>query len=132
MAIYKNREVQVIGPSSQANSPVTINVSYPNGSHENVKLSEVKFTVDEKKLLVKNYPGRYDNVDVVTEQDIAAVRIGVAPSFDTTEKERAVVKAQNEKQLEISNKRAEELKAQAQKDFETQNAPKPVTQPPVR
>lgn len=131
MAIYKNREVQVVGPSSQANSPVTINVSYPNGSHENVKLSEVRFTEDEKKLLVKNYPSRYDNVDVITEEDLTSVRVGVAPSFDTTEKERAVALAKHEKQTEISNKRAEELKAQAKKDFETQNAPKPVTPTPA-
>ena len=131
MAIYKNREVQVVGPSSMANSPTTINVAYPNGSHENVKLSEVRFTAGEKASLVKNYPSGYQDVLLVTEDDLASVRVGVAPSFDTTEKERAVAMAQHDKQVEISNKRAEALKAKAKADFDSQNAPKPTPATPV-
>lgn len=127
MAIYKNREVQVVGPSSQANTPTTINVSYSNGSHENVRLGEVRFTADEKKALQKSYPSQYDNVAVVTDDDLTSVRVGVAPSFDPTEKDRARTMAQHDKQVELSNKRAEDLKAQAKKDFETQNAPKPMS-----
>lgn len=113
-----------------ANTPTTINVSYPNGSHENVKLSDVRFTAGEKTLLQKNYPSRYDSVELATEDDLTAVRVGVAPSFDTTEKERAVTMAQHDKQVEVSNKRAEALKAQAKKDFESQNTPKPI--PPTQ
>jgi hypothetical protein len=117
MAIYKNREVQVLGPSPQANTPVTINVSYANGTNENVKLSDVRFTAAEKALLIKNYPNGYTNVQTVTEDDLTSVRVGVAPSFDTAEKDVAMAKAQHQKQVDISTKRTEALKTQAQSDI---------------
>lgn len=66
MAIYKNREVNILGPNNQANSPETINISYQDGSHENVKLSDIEFTSDEKNSLIKNYPSKYSNVNLVT------------------------------------------------------------------
>jgi hypothetical protein len=133
MAIYKNREVQVLGPSPQANTPVTINVAYPNGSNENVKLSDVRFTAAEKASLIKNYPNGYTNVQTVTEDDLTSVRVGVAPSFDTTEKDVAMVKAQHQKQVDISNKRNDALKAQAQTELNKPVTPvtSPVTTPVV-
>ncbi len=44
MAIYKNREVSVVGPNNMANSPETINIAYKNGSNENVAVKDVSFT----------------------------------------------------------------------------------------
>src|SRR6266404_9487679 len=98
MAIYKNREVSVVGPNPQANSPESINVEYKDGTHENVALSGVKFTEDEKKSLQKSNPGKYDNVETISEDDLKAVRVGVAPTFDTTIREQARLLAQREEQ----------------------------------
>lgn len=118
MAIYKNREVQVVGPSPMANTPSTINISYRDGTHENVKLSDIRFTEGEKKSLIKNYPSKYDNVELITEEDLKAVRVGVAPTYDKTVIEQAKVQAQHEKQVELASKRAEEAKAQQKKELE--------------
>src|SRR5258708_25913097 len=125
MAIYKNREVQVLGPSPQANSPSTINVSYVDGTHENVKLSQVHFTQAEKDLLMKTYPGQYDKVHIVKEDDVKAVKLGVAPSFDTAVHEQAKAKVHADKVSEISKKQVDAASAKAKADFEAQNtAPK--------
>src|SRR6266404_3121877 len=117
MAIYKNREVQIMGPSPQANSPDSINVSYVDGTHENVKLSDVKFTPKEKEVLVKSYPSRYENVETVKEEDVKAVRIGLAPTFDKTEQLAAKAKAELEYLAEAAQKRAEDMKAKVHKDL---------------
>ena len=110
MAIYKNREVHVIGPNVQANSPETINVSYKDGTHENVKLSDVKFTEDEKKNLQKAHPSKYDSVSTVSNEDVEAVRVGVAPPSDPTFQEQAKLKAQHEKQVKMNQDQVEKAK----------------------
>ena len=127
MAIYKNREVSVIGPNSQINTPTSINIRYLDGSHENVSLSLVKFTEDEKKSLQKSYPSQFDDVDTVKDEDLKAVRIGVAPSFDTSAKEAAEVSVQHEAQLKAHKEQTDKLKVEAKKDFDTKvNSPTPV------
>lgn len=82
MAIYKNREVSILGPNNMANSPESINVSYKDGAHENVTVTEVYFTQEEKDSLVKRYPSKYTDVNVISSKDIEAVRQGKTPSFD--------------------------------------------------
>src|SRR6267142_3834500 len=83
MALYKNREVTVIGPNPMANTPISINIRYVDGSHENVALSQVSFTEDEKKALVKAHPSQYDNVRIIKDADLHAIRSGGAPSEHT-------------------------------------------------
>lgn len=129
MAIYKNREVTVVGPNPQANTPTSINIQYQDGSHENVGLSQVKFTEDEKKALIKNHPSKFDNVDTVKDEDLKAVRVGVAPTYDTSAKEAAETEAFRKKQLEVGKEQHEKLKADAEKNVDKKvNAPvaKPV------
>lgn len=79
MAIYKNREVTIVGPNPMANSPDTINISYKDNTHENVATSMVSFTEDEKKDLVKKHPSKFNDVAVVSLEDVTSVRAGIAP-----------------------------------------------------
>lgn len=79
MAIYNNREVYVLGPTPMSTTPEVITVRYKDGSQENVPLMNVKFTEDERRLLLKTYPSKFDLVTVVTEDDLKAVRQGLAP-----------------------------------------------------
>ena len=82
MAIYKNREVQIIGPNIQANSPESINISYKDGTKENVLIDQVYFSTEEKTSLVKKYPSKYDNLNVASAKDIENVQHGSIPTFD--------------------------------------------------
>ena len=83
MAIYKNREVYIVAPTAMSTTPETLTVRYRDGSQENVPTAGIRFTQDEKTNLIKVYPSKFDNVDVITEDDVTAVRVGVAPSYDT-------------------------------------------------
>src|SRR5215467_9385584 len=102
MAIYNNREVAVVGPMPMAGAVESITVQYRDGSHENVKLGLVKFTEDEKQDLVKRYPSRYENIDTISDEDLKAVRIGVAPPSDPSIKEQAAVQARREAQAKMT------------------------------
>lgn len=127
MAIYKNREVTVVGPNPQASEPTSINIRYVDGTHENVALSQVKFTEDEKKTLLKNYPSRYDNVDTIKDDDLKAVRIGVAPSFDTHAKAAAEAEVRRQKQVQAAADQNKKLLDEANKKL-SQTQPQPLTQ----
>lgn len=132
MAIYKNREVFIVGPNVQANTPETIGVSYRDGTHENVSVAQVKFTKEEKDALLKAHPSKYDSVDVVSDEDLKAVRIGVAPSFDEAAKEQAFEEALRQKQAQEAQKQREQMAKEAQKDVDKKiNAPVQNPQTPV-
>lgn len=128
MAIYKNREVYVVGPNTMANSPETINVRYKDGSAENVSVGLVKFTEDEKKQLQKLYPSKFENVQTVSDGDLEAVRVGVTPPSDPSYKEMAERQIQNQKQNELTQKNMEDAKSEAKKklDAESKSTPTPV------
>jgi len=117
MAIYKNREVTVVGPNPSAGTNETITVQYKDGTHENVSLSLVNFTEDEKNILVKNYPSRYDDVSTVSDVDVEAVRVGVTPPSDPSYKAMAEAQIQNAKQQELTQKNMEAAKAEAEKQY---------------
>jgi hypothetical protein len=135
MAIYKNREVHVVGPNVQANTPESINIQYKDGSHENVKLTDVKFTKDEKNALVKNHPSKYDNVATIEDADLEAVRVGVAPPSDPTYKEQAELKARNQKQKDLNDKQTKAAEDNAKKNIDNevdgQSHPSPVVRQPI-
>lgn|ERR1700735_2161396 len=128
MAIYNNREVQVLGPNNMANSPETINVRNTNGSHENVAVSSVYFTDEEKSALVKAHPSKFDDVKTVSKDDVEAVRSGVAPSYDPSYKAKAESEANAKKQKDILDKNTELAKKQADK-ASSSSTPTPVVTP---
>ncbi len=118
MAIYNNREVTVIGPNSMANTPETINVQHKDGTNENVSIGRVRFTEDEKKALLKAHPSKFDNVETVKDEDLKAVRLGVAPSYDPSIKEAAETEALRKKQVEEGEKQREALRKDAEAKVE--------------
>lgn len=131
MAIYKNREVTVVGPNSMANSPETINVRYKDGSAENVSVGLVRFTGDEKKQLQKLYPSKFEDVQTVDDKDLEAVRVGVTPPSDPSYKEMAERQVQNQKQNELNQKNMEDAKKEADKKFQAQTKEQPKSTPTV-
>lgn len=118
MAIYNNREVTFLAPVRTSHQAETVTVVYTDGSHENVPVSRVKFTDSEKKQLLKDYPSQYDTVQTVPDEDVKAVRIGVAPSSDPSYKEQAELQARQEKQAEENKKRVDAAKAEATKNLD--------------
>lgn len=117
MALYNNREVSVKGPTAMQALPETVRIAYGDGSEETVPVGRVQFTEEEKKNLIKSFPSRFENVSTIKDEDVNAVRAGVAPPSDPTYKEQAELKARQEKQ-------AEELKKQ--QDAAQKNAEKSV------
>lgn len=114
MAIYKNREVYIIAPVHTANPPRTVTVQYKDGTHENVSLGLVKFTEDEKKSLIKNYPSDYNDVETVSEEDLKAVRLGATPPSDPDFQRQAEEKVRAEKAAEENQKNIEKAKKDAE------------------
>lgn len=124
MAIYKNREVRIIAPVAVASHPNTIKVQHLDGLQDDVAIGQVRFTEDEKKDLVKRYPSQFDNVQTVSEDDLKAVRIGVAPSFDPSMKEQADAKARHEMQVKVSQDQQKRVTDEAKAKLDRQvNAP---------
>jgi hypothetical protein len=127
MAIYKNREVGVISPMHTAQPPRTIIVQYNDGSHENVPLGLVKFTEDEKKALIKTYPSEFDNVEVTTEDDLKAVRLGITPPSDPELKRTAEAQVRGEKAQEENQKIMDKAKEEAKSKINKEVESKPTT-----
>src|SRR6185436_14953877 len=113
MAIYNNREVFIIGPSAMSTTPETLTVQYRDGSQENVPTSKIKFTQDEKTNLIKVYPSKFDGVDTVSEDDLTAVRVGVAPAYDPDYKIQAETQARAKRQQEETAKRTDQARKEA-------------------
>jgi len=129
MAIYKNRLVHVVGPNNQANSPETINVKYKDGTHENVKLSDVSFTDDEQKSLQKSYPSKYDSVNKATQEDVDAVNTGIAPPSDPSLKQQVKDSSFHDKQVKAAADQKKKLEDEASK--EDKKTVTPPAQSPV-
>ncbi len=128
MAVYKNREVNLVSPAHQINrTPELVTVAYADGTHENVPFGQVKYTKAEKDQLVKNYPSTYESVTVIDDEDLKAVRLGVTPPSDPEMKAMAEEKARREKMQEETQKNVEKAKAEADKRLEASlKADKPV------
>lgn len=125
MAIYKNREVSIFGPNTQANTPETINIIYKDGTRENVDVGGLLFTEEEKKNLVKNHPSKFEDVRTVSDSDVEAVRAGVAPSFDPSYRAAAEAQVRREKQDELTKQNQDKAKAEAQKSVNEDMKKKP-------
>lgn len=119
MAIYKNREVSVIAPTRRVNPPSTIQIQYADGTYETVTTSQVKFTEDEKKALLKNFPSEFDDVTVVSEDDLKAVRVGVAPTSDPDRK----AQAENQIRTDEANKIDQENQYKVREDLKKESKP---------
>lgn len=128
MAIYKNREVTVMGPTRRVNPPSTIVVQYQDGTHETVPMGQVKFSKEEKDALIKAFPSEYDSVDVASEDDIKAVRVGVAPASDPSYRQQAEGEVRTEEAHKIDEENKRKVKEEVKKDQSKPGAPvEPLT-----
>lgn len=123
MAIYKNREVTIVSPTRRLNPPSTIQIQYADSTYETVTTSQVKFTEDEKKALLKNFPSEFDNVTVVSDDDVKAVRVGVAPASDTDRKVQAQSEVKTDEARKIDEANKQKAKDEVKKD---DKKPEPV------
>jgi hypothetical protein len=132
MAIYKNREVYIQTTPVRSTPTDNINVMHRDGSHETVPVSQVTFTEDEKNQLVKNNPGKFDNVMVAPQEDLDSVRLGVTPPSDPSYKEQAMRQVHDQRAKELTDKNMEMAKKEAEKQAkdkpETLVVPAPVNQ----
>ena len=123
MAIYNNREVVVQGPTHMQSLPETLRITHQDNTQENVAIASVKLTEDEKKNLVKKYPSRFENSATATDEDIKAVRLGLAPPSDPTVKEQARLKAHAKKRDEEYQKQFEAVRKEAESNVDKKDAP---------
>lgn len=123
MAVYNNREVAVMGPTRRPNPPSTIVVQYGDGSHETVSIGKVRFTDAEKKALIKAHPSEYDGVNVISEDDVKAVRAGVAPASDPDRKIQAEGEVRTDEARKLDKVNQDKAKEEAKK----QPKPTPAT-----
>lgn len=84
MAIYKNREVRILGPAPLSTVQPSMKVQYLDGLQDDVSTSQIRFTGDEKKALLKQYPSQFEDVIVASADDLQNVRLGIAPSETPT------------------------------------------------
>ncbi len=115
MAIYKNREVTVIAPVTASNHPDTVKIQHNDNLQDNVSISQIGFTEVEKKDLMKRYPGMFDNAHLVTDDDVKAVRIGLAPSYDPVLQSQAEEKAKYDHLARMNQEQQKKLADQASK-----------------
>ena len=75
MALLRNREVQILGKTDGEDFAPTYTVLYKDGERENVRLTELHITEDEKKELLKaNGENVLVNVKVVDDKKLQEVR----------------------------------------------------------
>jgi hypothetical protein len=129
MAIYNNREVYIIGPTAMSTTPEQLTVRYKDGSQENVPTSKIKFTEDEKTNLIKIYPSKFDGVATVTQDDITAVRVGVAPAYDPDYKITAENQARAKLQQEETQKRTDQARKEADERLQKELKVSPTEAP---
>lgn len=126
MAIYKNREVTVMGPTHRLNPPSTVVIQYRDGSYETVSMGQVQFSKEEKDALIKAFPSEYDGVAVISEDDLKAVRAGVAPASDPSYRQQAEGEVRTEEAHKIDEENKRKIKEEVKKDQEkSESTPKP-------
>lgn len=135
MAIYNNREVTFLAPVRASHQAESVTVIYTDGTHENVPVGQVRFTEAEKKQLLKDYPSKFDDVQTISDDDVKAVRIGVAPSYDPGYRQQAEAEVLRQKQAEENKKQLDAAKAEAEKNvnkrLDTKSGSQPTPQSPT-
>lgn len=128
MAIYNNREVQIVSPI-QVEPKLTdrVQVRYLNGDTEVVDTNSVAFTEDEKKSIRVVQDKPLDAVKVASTEDVKLVRQGIAPSTDSDLDNQAMLKVRHEQNIKVSqeqNKKAEDAAKKRLDDVDKQTTPK--------
>lgn len=116
MAIYKNREVQILDYGHQRTLADRVTVQNAAGALEEVSIGSLRFTKDEVTKLNQHSDLVYKDLPIVSEDDIKAVRVGVAPSYSQDRIERARGEIVNDEAKKMEDKMNEKAKASMTKD----------------
>jgi hypothetical protein len=79
MAILKNREVQIIGRADATDASPNYTVMHKDGSRENARRSELRFTKDEVEKMKKTAGDDLDQVNVIDDKELNDLRDGQNP-----------------------------------------------------
>lgn len=90
MAILRNREVTYLGPVSGHDSSQPVRVEDKFGNIEIVKASELRFTEDEKKDMVKYEENQINGFNTISDKELKELRDSQDP--EKSNKEVAKVK----------------------------------------
>lgn len=80
MAIYRGREVTIVNyVQPSVTVPDTIQVVDKDGQSYSPKVSEVQFTEDEKKSLKNYHTDKFNQVNVIKDEDLKKLRADSDP-----------------------------------------------------
>jgi len=79
MAVYKNREVQLLGRADGADVSPTYRVLDSQGQEEQVQLNQLQVTEEEKKQLNLAHGSTVADVKVISNKDLQELRDGQDP-----------------------------------------------------
>lgn len=74
MAILRNREVTYLGPVSGHDSSQPVRVEDKHGIIEIVKMSELRFTEDEKKDMLKYEENQLNGLNTISDKELKELR----------------------------------------------------------
>jgi hypothetical protein len=95
MAIYRGREVRIVNyVQPDLTIPDTIQVVDKDGQSYSPKVSEVQFTEAEKKDLKNYHTDRFNQVNVIKDEDLKKLRDDSDPKVIEKRQADAAAKAQ--------------------------------------
>lgn len=95
MAILRNREVTYLGPVSGHDSSQPVRVEDKHGIIEIVKASELRFTEDEKKDMLKYEENQINGFNTISDKELKELRDSQDPEKVDPEFAKAVEDRRN-------------------------------------
>lgn len=123
MAIYKNREVQVLDYGNLRTLADKITVESSSAGQEQASIGEIHFTKDEIKKLNEHKDIPYDSLLEASDEDLKAVRLGVAPTYSPGRIEVAKAEVITDEAKKMDDKLKADAKAMAEKNAAKQGTP---------
>lgn len=80
MAVYKNREVEVVHNMPGTEEGAMVTVIHKNGDKEAVKLREVALTKDELNQMKEASSNSYNGIKVISDKDLKSLRDSQDPA----------------------------------------------------
>jgi hypothetical protein len=105
MAVYKGREVTVLGKSDGEDTSPLYTIMERDGQRSNVPMNQIQFTKEELKDQEKGAAWHLDGARVIEDKDLQALR-------DSQDKAKLEKQPTPDKDIEVSKMKvpAEELK----------------------
>jgi hypothetical protein len=74
MAVYKGREVSLLGKVGGADTSPLYTIQHKDGNREDVRLNQVQITEDEKKEMEKDVTWHLGSASVIDNKDLQELR----------------------------------------------------------